>query len=139
VKKVTIGDVAKRAEVSIGTVSAVLNEKNTVKPETRKIVLSTMKELNYRPHGSARNLKNADAYSDSIGLLVRELDNPFYTAIALSVMEYAKSKGYLVVIASSEGDHTKKRLLMAFQEKILRELSLHLFWREQQKSSISSD
>jgi LacI family transcriptional regulator/LacI family repressor for deo operon, udp, cdd, tsx, nupC, and nupG len=111
VKKVTIGDVAKRAEVSIGTVSAVLNEKNTVKPETRKIVLSTMKELNYRPHGSARNLKNADAYSDSIGLLVRELDNPFYTAIALSVMEYAKSKGYLVVIASSEGDHT-------YEEKI---------------------
>ncbi len=110
-KKVTIGDVAKRAEVSIGTVSAVLNEKNTVKPETRKIVLSTMKELNYRPHGSARNLKNADAYSDSIGLLVRELDNPFYTAIALSVMEYAKSKGYLVVIASSEGDHT-------YEEKI---------------------
>lgn len=114
--KVTIGDVAKRAEVSIGTVSAVLNEKNTVKSETRKIVLNAMKELNYRPHGSARNLKNTDTYSDSIGLLIRELDNPFYTAIAMGVIEYAKNKGYLVSIASSEGDHT-------FEEKIIKGFS----------------
>ena len=110
-KKVTISDVAKRAEVSIGTVSAVINEKDTVKLETRKAVLNAMKELNYRPHGSARNLKNSDTYVDSIGLLIRELDNPFYTAIALGVMEYARSKGYLVIIASSEGDHT-------YEEKI---------------------
>jgi LacI family transcriptional regulator len=110
-KKVTIGDVAKHAEVSIGTVSAVLNKKNTVKLETRNIVLNTIKKLNYRPHGSARNLKNAGISSDSIGLLVRELDNPFYTAIALGVMEYAKSKGYMVVLASSESDH-------AHEEKI---------------------
>ena len=114
--KVTIGDVAKQAEVSIGTVSAVLNGKNTVKSETRKNVLNAMKELNYRPHGSARNLRNADTYSDSIGLLIRELDNPFYTAIALGVIEYARSKGYLVSIASSEGDHT-------FEEKIIKGFS----------------
>lgn len=117
-KKVTIGDVAKRAEVSIGTVSAVLNEKNTVKADTRKIVLQAMKELNYRPHGSARNLKNADAFTDSIGLLVRELDNPFYTAIALGVMEYARTKGYLVMIASSQGDHTyEEKLTHGFSGK----------------------
>jgi len=116
VHKVTIGDVAKRAEVSIGTVSAVLNEKNTVKPETRKLVLNAMKELNYRPHGSARNLKGIDTYSDSIGLLIRELDNPFYTTIALGVTEYARSKGYLVSVASSEGDHT-------FEEKIIKGFS----------------
>ena len=115
-KKTTIADVAKRAEVSIGTVSAVLNEKNSVKLETRKIVLNAIKELNYRPHGNARNLKNTDLYTDSIGLLIRELDNPFYTAIALGVIEYAKSKKYLVNIASSEGDHT-------FEEKIIKGFS----------------
>jgi LacI family transcriptional regulator len=111
-----MGDVAKRVEVSIGTVSAVLNEKNTVKQETRKNVLNAIKELNYRPHGSARNLKNTDTFADSIGLLIRELDNPFYTAIALGVMEYARNKGYLVVIASSEGDHT-------YEEKITHSFS----------------
>ncbi len=41
----------------------------------------------------------------SIGLLIRELDNPFYTAIALGVIEYASSKGYLVLVASSEDSH----------------------------------
>jgi DNA-binding LacI/PurR family transcriptional regulator len=111
-KKVTIGDVAGRAKVSIGTVSAVLNEKNTVKPETRKSVLDAMKELNYRPHGNARNLKAIKSYPDSIGLLIRELDNPFYTAIALGVMEYAHSKGYLVNIASSEGNHKSEEMII---------------------------
>jgi DNA-binding LacI/PurR family transcriptional regulator len=115
-KKITISDVAKRAEVSIGTVSAVINEKNTVKPETRKAVLNAIKGLNYRPRGSARNLKNTDIYSNSIGLLIRELDNPFYMAIAKGVLDYAKSKGYFVIIASSEGDHT-------FEEKIIQGFS----------------
>lgn len=106
-KKVTIDDVARRASVSKGTVSAVINEKNTVTAETRRAVLSAMKDLNYRPRGSARNLKNASA-EHCIGLLIRELDNPFYTAIALGVMEYANSKGYLVLIASSEGSHANE-------------------------------
>lgn len=115
-KKVTIDDVAKRAGVSKGTVSAVINEKNIVQPETRQTVLAAMKELHYRPRGSARNLKNPAAKYNSIGLLIRELDNPFYTGIALGVTEYANSKGYLVFIASSEGDHM-------YEEKITQSFS----------------
>ena len=57
-KKITIVDVAKRAGVSKGTVSAVINAKNTVKPATRNHILEVMKELNFRPKGVARNLKN---------------------------------------------------------------------------------
>jgi LacI family transcriptional regulator len=110
-KKATIGDVARLAKVSVGTVSAVINQKDTVKPKTRKIVLGAMKELNYRPSGSARNLKNSNSKTKTIGLLIRELDNPFYTTIALGVMEYAYSKGYLVFVASSEGNHS-------YEEKI---------------------
>ena len=115
-QKVTIGDVAGHAHVSIGTVSAVLNDKKTVKPETRKVVLNAIKELNYRPHGSARNLKAAESSFDSIGLLIRELDNPFYTAVALGVLDYAGGKGYIVSIASSEGNHES-------EEKIIRSFS----------------
>jgi len=105
VKKATIADVARLAEVSIGTVSAVINEKNSVKLETRNVVLEAIRELNYRPQGNARTLKNKQTGRGSIGLLVRELDNPFYTAVASGVRQYAHSKGYVVVIASSEGDH----------------------------------
>ena len=105
-KKITIDDIAKKAGVSKGTVSAVLNQKNIVHAKTRDSVLRAMKELTYRPRGSARNLKNPSVQFPSIGLLIRELDNPFYTGIALGVREYASSRGYLVLAASSEGDHT---------------------------------
>jgi DNA-binding LacI/PurR family transcriptional regulator len=118
VKKVTIDDVARRAGVSVGTVSAVINEKKTVKSATRKAVLNAMKELHYRPRGSARNLKNITPEYNSIGLLIRELDNPFWTAIALGVIEYASSKGYVVLIASSDGDHTsEEKITNGFSSK----------------------
>jgi DNA-binding LacI/PurR family transcriptional regulator len=118
VKKATIDDVARRAGVSKGTVSAVINDKNTVQMQTREAVLAAMKELNYRPRGSARNLKNPATKYNSIGLLIRELDNPFYTGIALGVIEYASSKGYLVLIASSEGDHRyEEKITQSFSRK----------------------
>jgi len=115
VNKTTIDDVARRAGVSKGTVSAVINDKNTVKSETRRAVLGAMKELNYRPRASARNLKSKST-EYSIGLLIRELDNPFYTAVALGVIEYASSKGHLVLIASSEGNHV-------YEENVTRSFS----------------
>lgn len=110
-KRVTIHDVAKRAGVSLGTVSAVINEKTTVKPDTRQAVLRAVKELNYRPWGGGRDEGSRAQKLRTISLLVRELDNPFYTAIALGAMRYASSKGCLVIVASSEGDH-------AYEEKI---------------------
>ncbi len=104
-KKTTINDVARKAGVSKGTVSAVLNRKNSVHADTRDLILRTIKSLNYRPRGSARNLRKDGPELESIGLLIRELDNPFYTTMALGIMDYALSKGYLVYMASSEGNH----------------------------------
>ena len=118
VKRPTIGDVARLAEVSLGTVSAVINQKDSVKPETRTVVLNAMKELHYRPRGSARNLKNAGSESNTICLLIREFDNPFYTALALGVTDYARQKGYLVLVASSEGDHKlEEKITHSFSSK----------------------
>jgi DNA-binding LacI/PurR family transcriptional regulator len=103
-KKITIEDVAKRAGVSKGTVSAVINGKNSVKPGTREHILEVMKELNFRPRGVARNLKNGNQ-DKSIGIIIKDLNYPFYTTIALGAKEYANSKGYSIIIASSENDH----------------------------------
>jgi LacI family transcriptional regulator len=111
VKRVTIQDVAKRAGVSLGTVSAVINDKNTVRPDTRKAVLSAVKELNYRPWGGARDVGGKAQKLKTISILVRELDNPFYTAIALGAIKYARSKGWLAILASSESDHTYEELI----------------------------
>ena len=116
-KKITIVDVAKRAGVSKGTVSAVINAKNTVKPVTRDHILEVMKELNFRPKGVARNLKNGNA-DKSIGIIIKDLNYPFYTSIATGVKDYANSKGYSVIITSSENDHEcEKRFSHLFSTK----------------------
>ncbi len=119
-KKVTIVDVAKHAGVSKGTVSAVINIKNTVKPETRNHVLDVMKELNFRPKGVARNLKTGNQYK-SIGIIIKDINYPFYTSIATGVKEYANSKGYSVIVTSSENDHeSEKKFSHLFSTKDIR-------------------
>lgn len=116
-KKITIEDVAKRAGVSKGTVSAVINAKTTVKPSTRDHILNVMKELNFRPKGVARNLKNGNQ-DKSIGIIIKDLNYPFYTSIATGAKDYANSKGYSVVITSSENDHEyEKKLTHLFSTK----------------------
>jgi LacI family transcriptional regulator len=103
-KRITMDDVAKQAGVSKGTVSAVINRKNSVKPETRKKVLSVMRKLNFRPRGTARNLRRMEQ-EKSIGLIIRDLSYPFYMSVAIGVREYASSKGYVVFVTSSENNH----------------------------------
>jgi LacI family transcriptional regulator len=116
-KKITIEDVAKHAGVSKGTVSAVINAKNTVKPATRDYIQKVMKELNFRPKGIARNLKNEDQ-DKSIGIIIKDLNYPFYTTIASGVKEYANKKGYSVIVTSSEDDHEcEKKFTHLFSTK----------------------
>ncbi len=109
-KKVTIADVAKRANYSKGTVSAVINGKNSVKPQTRDHILKVMKELNFRPKGVARNLRGT-GQDKSIGIIIKDLNYPFYTSIATGAREYASSKGYSVIVASSDSDHEREKEL----------------------------
>ena len=119
-KRATIDDVARRAGVSKATVSAVINHKDIVKADTRAAVLKAIKDLHYQPRPSARTLKRTTEDRDrgSIGLLIRELDNPFYTAIAQGVMEYAAERGYMLLVTGSEGSHRREELIShAFTHK----------------------
>ena len=119
-KRITIEDVAKRAGVSKGTVSAVINAKNTVKPRTRDHILDVMKELNFRPRGVARNLKN-NTQDKSIGVIIKDFNYPLYTSITTGVKEYANSKGYSVIVTSSEDDHEgEKKFTHLFSTKDIR-------------------
>ena len=116
-KRITIEDVAEHAGVSKGTVWAVINGKNSVKPATRDHILDVMKELNFRPKGMARNLKNNNQ-DKSIGIIIKDLNYPFYTTIASGAKEYANSKGYSVMVTSSEDDHEcEKKLSHLFSTK----------------------
>ena len=109
-KKITIAEVAKRARVSKGTVSAVINAKDSVRPATRDHILEVMKELNFRPKGVARNLKNG-TQDKCIGFISKDTSYPFYTAIAEGAKAYARGKGYSLIIASSDDDHKYEQQL----------------------------
>jgi len=117
VKRLTIDDVAHKAGVSKGTVSAVINAKDSVRPTTRDQILEVMKEMNFRPRGIARNLKNG-AQDKAIAIIIKDLNYPFYTSVATGVKDYASRRGYSVIITSSDDNHEhEKKLSHLFSAK----------------------
>lgn len=101
-KRTTIGDVARAAGVSKATVSAVLNDKGTVRDSTHDRVVSVMKELNYRPRSTVGLPRRGE--SRSLGLVIKELDNPYYWEIVSGSRAFGRKRGYAVVVLSSEGN-----------------------------------
>ena len=97
---ITIEDVARMAKVSKGTVSAVLNKKATVSERTRSNVLAVIKKLNYRPNLLARSLSIQK--TKTIGLVIKEIDNPYFTKIMKGVFDACSDKDYIVLLGSSE-------------------------------------
>ncbi len=110
-KRPTITDVARHAGVSKATVSAVLNESAPVKADTRDRVLAAIELLNYRPGAhAARAGRGAAARRDrSVGLLIKEHDNPYYAAIIDGARAVCDAEGYTLLVASSAGDYAAEQ------------------------------
>ena len=119
----TIKDIARISGVSITTVSRVLNDRPDVSDESRRRVLDVIESTNYIPNNSARDLVKTK--SDSIGLVVRGISNPFYTDIIRSVEAGITAGGYTMVMQqiSSDEDELKRAAVME-REKRLRGLVL---------------
>src|SRR5438270_7140127 len=83
----SIREVAKRAGVSLGTVSNVLNRPEIVAEETRRRVQMAIEEIGFVPNGSARQLRVGR--SQHIGLVVLDVANPFFTEVARGVEDLA--------------------------------------------------
>ena len=98
---VTMRDVAQRAQVSIRTVSRVVNHQGEITETTRQRVLATIEELSYRPSKVARAL--VTQRTDSIGLIVGDIANPFFSEVARAVQGAARTAGYNVFFCSSAG------------------------------------
>ena len=97
---VTIKDVAKHANVSITTVSRVLNQtEHAVNSETRERVLNAIKELGFYPNAMARGLHLKE--TKTIGLIVQDISNPYYPSIVRGVEDVAQELGYTVILANS--------------------------------------
>ena len=92
--------VARRAKVSTATVSRVLNNAAVVKTTTRTRVLKAIEELKYHPNLHARNL--AGGKSRTIGVIVSNMENPFFFDIYQAVESDAHARGYEVVVANTD-------------------------------------
>lgn len=97
-----IYEVAKLAGVSLSTVSRVLNGKTSVNPAFREKVEKAMAELNYRPSSVARSL--ATNRSDSVGLLIAELNTPFFGELMKSVESTLRAANKHVIITVGHHD-----------------------------------
>lgn len=118
-KNVTMADVADRAGVSKSTVSAVINDKDVVRDDTRERVWEAVNELDYRPSGSAR--RGFSAPSDkSIGFVIKETRNPYYSEVLTGIREAAVAHDYLTLVSSSEGHFDEeKEIVKQFSNKDL--------------------
>ena len=98
----TLRDVAGAAGVSIATVSRVLTGVRSSAPATRDRVLSAAAQLDYRPSGPARALKLR--HSRTIGLLVTDIENPYFPEIVRAVEDAAHERGIAVLLCNATDD-----------------------------------
>ncbi len=104
---ITLADVARKATVSIKTASRVLNEESSVSSKTAARVRTAMARLGYQPNELARGLKSRR--STTIGIIVKNLSDPFVSSAVKAVARVASANGFMVVLASSGGNPDVER------------------------------
>ncbi|WP_344212340.1 LacI family DNA-binding transcriptional regulator [Kribbella sancticallisti] len=97
-----MADVARRAQVSVTTVSHVLNETRFVAPATREAVLAAVRETGYVPNTIARSLVMSK--TDTIGLALSSISNPYFGELAHHLQAEAEQRGYSILIADTRDD-----------------------------------
>ncbi|MEJ2889161.1 LacI family DNA-binding transcriptional regulator [Actinomycetospora aeridis] len=98
--RVTIDDVARAAGVSRQTVSRAMNGKGEISASTRRRVLATIEELDYRPSVFARGMRTQRA--GTLGLILSDIANPFFPAVARGVFDAAAAHGFSVVVHNTD-------------------------------------
>ncbi|MDO4259441.1 MAG: LacI family DNA-binding transcriptional regulator [Actinomycetaceae bacterium] len=118
-----VKDVARRAGVSVGTVSNVINDRKTVRPDIRERVLAAINELGYVPNSTAQALRRG--ISPLIGVAVLDLRNPFFMEAAAGMERRLSQDGCIMALSSTNSDiDTEARLLRTFANQSPRGLLL---------------
>ncbi|MBL1229207.1 catabolite control protein A [Enterococcus sp. BWB1-3] len=103
---ITIYDVAREADVSMATVSRVVNGNPNVKPATRKKVLEVIDRLDYRPNAVARGL--ASKKTTTVGVIIPDVSNIFFSSLARGIDDVATMYKYNIILANSDGNDQKE-------------------------------
>ena len=101
-----MNDIARMANVSLGTVSNVLNGSLTVREPLRKRVLEAVHALGYQPSQLARALRRDK--TDVIGMIIPDITNPFFPAVVRGAEDVAFAAGYRLVLCNTDNDHAKE-------------------------------
>ncbi len=102
----TIREVAEHAGVSVATVSRVINKTGVVSPALQERVLRAMQELNYQPSALARSLRRQETHT--VGVLVPQLDHPFFGALSFAIEKTLAANDYYTFICSAEESRDKE-------------------------------
>ncbi|HUN06839.1 MAG TPA: LacI family DNA-binding transcriptional regulator [Aggregatilineales bacterium] len=112
----TMREVAEHAEVSLATVSRVINNVGYVSPDLRERVEAAMRALSYQPSALARSLRRQE--SRAIGLLIPQLDQPFFAALAFAIEGILFENDYRMLLCSAQEDEARER---AYAEILIRQ------------------
>ncbi|GAB6086515.1 LacI family DNA-binding transcriptional regulator [Alkaliphilus crotonatoxidans] len=104
--KFNIKDVARKAGVSISTVSRVINESKIVKPETHEKVMKAIEELGYKPNAIARSLKIKN--TKTIGILIPDISNQIYPEVVRGIEDIANMYEYNIFLCNTDLDKEKE-------------------------------
>jgi DNA-binding LacI/PurR family transcriptional regulator len=108
----SMNDVAKRAGVSIATVSRVLNNNNSVKEATRVKILKAIKDLKYQPSRVAKRLRSKSISSNLLGILIPDIQNPFYVDVLRGIEDVAYNNNYAIIMCNFGQDEKKEKLYL---------------------------
>jgi LacI family transcriptional regulator len=109
---VTIKDIAKALGISTSTVSRALRDSYEISTETKQLVLECAERLNYKPNPVALGLK--ERRTRSIGIIVCEIANPFFSQVINGIESVAYDKGYNVIITQSHESYEREVAALQF-------------------------
>ena len=107
---ITIYDVAREANVSMATVSRVVNGNPNVKPTTRKKVMEVIDRLGYRPNAVARGL--ASKKTTTVGLIIPDISNLIFAELARGIEDIATMYNYNIILSNSDQNVDKELRLL---------------------------
>lgn len=117
-RKATIKEVAKRARVSVATVSRVLNNQEVVKEDKKQEILKVISELNYVPNPAARSLGKKQLYK--VAVVVPNIVNPALAKIIKGIFETLyKNKIDMILLNSNENSEIEKKLFLGLSDKLI--------------------
>lgn len=109
-EKMTIAKIAELAGVSVATVSRVLNQTGRYSEKTKRKILEIIEEHNYRTNNVAKSLRTHQ--SKTIGIIIPDITNEFFSSIVLAVENYCVPRGYSVFVCNTSENIEKEKLYL---------------------------